>query len=39
MYLNILISGLKNRIDAAEESTSGLDDRYEGLSQKAGQSD
>ena len=39
MYLHILISGLKRRVDAVEESTSGLDDISEGLSQKAGQSD
>lgn len=35
MYLNISISELKSRVDAAEESTNGLDDRAEGFSQKA----
>lgn len=35
----ILISDLKSRVDAVEESTSGLDDISEGLSQKAVQSD
>lgn len=35
VILKISMSELKSRLDAAEESTSGLDDRSEGLFQKA----
>lgn len=35
LMLKISVSELKSRLDAAEESTIGLDDRSEAFSQKA----